>query len=372
MNSLVWTISVITSAILALAQFPCAQSNPSSELFTVLVEGKVGFIDRSGDMVIAPQFQGAGDFNENRAFVAVFGDKYKLGYIDKRGNFIVTPQFDAARDFSEGLAAVGVGFFGIHGDGDHEWGYVDKNGKLVIDTQFREAKNFSGGLAAVMNSAGKWGYIDTTGKLTIPFKFDDAFSFSEGLACVLLDGLFGFIDRTGSIVVEPRFSLPSLFKEGLAPVKIGDKSNKPYKFYGQYIAPDSKVIFIDKSGNTAIELDPNIKGANSFSEGLALIKVQTKKQFLNGYIDRSGRVVIEPTFSGFAGDFSEGLALVSVKEKIGFIDKSGKIAIKPAFSYGSSFRNGLAQVEDGKGAADLNAKSLYIDKTGKIIWQSSK
>jgi len=33
----------------------------------------------------------------------------KLGFIDKIGNFVIQPQFDGASDFSEGLAGVKIG-----------------------------------------------------------------------------------------------------------------------------------------------------------------------------------------------------------------------------------------------------------------------
>jgi len=353
--------------------FAVAQVKQPSKLFSVLVNEKVGFIDTDGKMVIAPQFQGAGDFVEGRAFVAVSGDKYKLGYIDEAGSFIVPAQFDAARDFSEGLAAVGIGNFGIHGEGNHKWGFIDRDGRFAIEPKFKEVKAFSEDLAAVMNEHGKWGFIDRNGKLAIPYNFDDAFSYSEGLACVMINGLFGFIDKSGNVVIEPRYLLPSKFKEGLAPVKTGKFNEKPYRFYGTYIAPEGQFAFIDMSGKAAFTLGTEVKRVNSFSEGLALVAVATKHGFpFYGYIDRAGKMAIEPKYFGFALDFSEGLALISVKDKIGFIDKTGKIVIKPEFSYGTSFRNGLAAVEKGKTAADFKAPNLYIDRSGTIIWRLRK
>ncbi|MGI9056910.1 MAG: WG repeat-containing protein [Pyrinomonadaceae bacterium] len=350
---------------------------PSKNLFAVRVNEKIGFIDTNGKIVIEPQFQGAREFVDSRAVVAVNDDKYKQGYIDETGKFAVTPQFDAAQDFSEGLAAVGIGFFGIHGDGNHKWGFVDRNGTMIINPQFREVKSFSEGFAAVMNADGKWGFIDKAGKLVIPFQFEDAFNFSEDLACVLTDGLFGFIDKSGTVVIAPQFSLPSYFKEGLAGVKIGDKNNKPYKSYSQYVTPvgaaNGKVIFIDKTGKTVIELADNVKEANSFSEGLARIQVEKKEGFpFYGFIDKTGKTVIDPIYLGFAQDFSEGLALVEYKDKIGFIDKTGKMIIKPEYSWAESFHNGLAYVEKGKSALASKAKLFYIDKTGKVIWQGTK
>ncbi|MBR6250567.1 MAG: WG repeat-containing protein, partial [Bacteroidales bacterium] len=51
-----------------------------------------------------------------------------------------------------------------------------------------------------------------------------------------------------------------------------------------------------------------------------------------GYINLKGEVVISPQFDG-AESFSEGLARVKVDGKCGFIDKKGTIVITPQFDY---------------------------------------
>ena len=54
------------------------------------------------------------------------GDKW--GYIDKSGKIVIEPQFDDASSFSEGLAAVCLGdYCPLRG----KWGYIDKSGEYV-------------------------------------------------------------------------------------------------------------------------------------------------------------------------------------------------------------------------------------------------
>jgi hypothetical protein len=79
----------------------------------------------------------------------------KRGFIDKTGKVVIEPQFDGAESFSEGLAAVKVG--GVNGNGG-KYGYIDRMGKFAIALQFDEAASFSEGLAAV-KVGNKWGYI---------------------------------------------------------------------------------------------------------------------------------------------------------------------------------------------------------------------
>lgn len=63
--------------------------------------------------------------------------------------------------------------------------------------------------------------------------------------------------------------------------------------------------FIDKSGRVKFRLGKS-QLAGSFSEGLAAVSVNGKW----GYVDTEGHFVIHPQF-GSAGDFSEGLAVVT-------------------------------------------------------------
>jgi len=97
----------------------------------VKLSGKWGYIDRTGRIVINPQFEEAGDFSEGLARVKTGG---KWGYIDRTGRFLINPQFDEAGDFSHGLARVKLG---------GKWGYVDRRGEVVIPPQFSEASDFS-------------------------------------------------------------------------------------------------------------------------------------------------------------------------------------------------------------------------------------
>lgn len=69
-------------------------------LFPVRENGKWGFIDPEGNLVIPLQYDGAGLFYDGRAGVIV-GDKY--GYIDKAGNYVIEPQFELSGNFQEGL-----------------------------------------------------------------------------------------------------------------------------------------------------------------------------------------------------------------------------------------------------------------------------
>ncbi|HLO48926.1 MAG TPA: WG repeat-containing protein [Kamptonema sp.] len=155
----------------------------------------------------------------------------KWGYIDRSDNWVIQPQFNRANNFKDGLASIMIG---------NKWGWIEKTGKVVIEPQFELVEEFSEGLARVLKE--KVGYIDKTGKMVIPpqfggigifpgdaahvMSFKEGGKFSEGLAAVEIvnervNQKWGYIDKTGKIVVEPQFEGAGNFADGLAPVNIG-------------------------------------------------------------------------------------------------------------------------------------------------------
>ena len=79
------------------------------------------------------------------------------------------------------------------------------------------------------------------------------------------------------------------------------------------------------------------------SSGLYPVRVNSR----HGYIDRTGKVVVQPRF-GRAIPFSEGLAAASEPGgKWGYIDSTGTYAIAPQYDTAAPFKEGLAAVQFG-------------------------
>ncbi len=165
-------------------------------LFWVMENGKYGYIDRSGKMIIAPQFENTMGFNEGLAATKLGG---KYGYIDVKGSWIIKPQFEFTYMFSDGLALVQV---------DKKSAWIDKKGNIVIQPQDFEktGMGFKEGRLAV-KKGGKWGYIDKTGKMIIEAKFEEAKEFSGGVAQVVTENhRHHWIDTSGKILWSQEIS----------------------------------------------------------------------------------------------------------------------------------------------------------------------
>ena len=100
------------------------------------------------------------------------------------------------------------------------------------------------------------------------------------------------------------------------------------------------------------------------AQSTALFPIQQNDRW--GYIDRSGKIVIEPRFES-AREFSEGPAVVYLNGKSGFIDTSGKIVIEPKYPVARPFSEGLARVQVSGEPYSYEGQWGFIDRTGQMV-----
>ncbi len=325
-------IRILAGIFLLLLSFSAVTMGQSRKSAPLPVEqdGKCGYIDKTGTIVIPPQFQDCWTFSEGFACVVVGG---KTGFIDEAGKYLVEPQFNAmygcADEFKEGFVSVNIGdwrsdkekygFLDTRGEviyfpgvtllGDfHEGlalfkknglsGYLDTSFKVIVKPKFRSAGNFYNGRARATDTRGREYYIDQTGRKLFPNR--DGSEFQNGYAFFKEKGKYGFINTDGKVVIAPRFDFAQFFGDGLANVKVGKK-------WG----------FVDETGRFVIE--PQFDDAGEFAEGLARVAMNGKW----GYIDKTGRLVVPYQFDRWVTWFEDGISPVYLDGKFGYINKNG-------------------------------------------------
>jgi tetratricopeptide (TPR) repeat protein len=139
---------------------------------TVFDDAQYGYIDRSGEYVISPQFE----IDPAQKTSLVGGSSTILdasrGILEKP--VLNADGFSRTFQFHEGLATINV---------DGKFGFINKAATTVIRPQYEWAGSFSSGLAPV-RIGKKYGYIDSKGKIVVKPTFDYAQSFSDGVAVV--------------------------------------------------------------------------------------------------------------------------------------------------------------------------------------------
>jgi hypothetical protein len=301
----------------------------------------------------------------------------KLCYIDKSGNLILTPEFEDGSPFFEGLA--GVTF-------REKWGFINEKGEAVIKPQFDDIHYFSEGYCGV-SIKDKWGLIDTTGNLIVKLKYHNVgnvqckivgveidnekpvqyftvpdkkkicestsasiHSFSEDLlVCSDTNYLWGYRNVCGEWVIPAKYASAYHFSEGLAEVsRKGDKKEL--------------TGFINRNGDEVLPFIYSTAAAK-FSCGLAVACRKTKGEDFFGAINKKGEWVIEPKLN-YLSDFCEGLARFEDKGKSGYIDTNGNVVINAKYDVCWPFQNGIALVK-------LKKDLLYINKKDEVIFKFS-
>jgi predicted DNA-binding WGR domain protein len=398
---------------------PLASSEKKySELYPVKVNGKWGFIDRTGKVVVKPKYdkterycEGMVAVNSGGEWKEYGGEEFsskvfiggKWGFIDDKGDTILDFSYNRVGDFSEGMARVKEGGEYVFQNVEYswqdpytftggKWGFIDRNGKISIKPKYEDARSFSNGLAAVKIN-GKWGYINKKGKLVIKSNFTSGNSFSEGMAIFEnkdSEGKtkYGYVDTKGIVMVDPVFAEAKDFKDGVAPVcpindlnwedmiltvKWGliDKSGK------YLIPPEYDLIHDPYDGFVIAEKDQEFFVADI--NGNILFSVNGKINELSNSINK---IHVNEVYS-----FKEGRALVRTNSSMvhfyeqgwkrmggywGFIDKTGEVVLEPKYADILPFSENKAAFRSYIDEQDefpfiKTSKSGYLNLEGKVI-----
>lgn len=340
------------------------------QLFPISIKGKWGYIDVRGRIAIKPQFLTASKFREGLARVSVWTGPEKdwglgsglCGFIAENGKFVIPPeplakvrslkgfQCYSYGDFHEGLARIHIN------DATGKDGFINQRGKLVVPFKYHSMADFSEGLAFV-ETWRKWGdprpkragYIDTRGRFVIEnaaFRYGS--EFVEGLAMVSVstgddDWADGLIDKHG------RFVIPAGIYHGLSsPVSGGLRAVR-----------NGKVGMLNVNGDVVVPFG-KYKSILEPSNGSVFTAESHGKTTL---LDPTGKRIASVRASGDVGRFSEELATIRVRNRLGYIDATGEVRIPARFDAAESFDQGLASVI-------IDGSKGYINRQGDLIWQT--
>ncbi|MCE9545629.1 MAG: WG repeat-containing protein [Planctomycetia bacterium] len=127
-------------------------------------------------------------FEDDLAQVAREG---KWGFVDRAGKIVIAPQFEHTENFSEGFAVVWEG---------KKAGYIRKDGTYLKRPEFEWAYWFKHGLGSVKQH-GKFGLIDTKGDWVLPPTYDGSLTpFDSGFSASMLNGREVELDKKGKVI----------------------------------------------------------------------------------------------------------------------------------------------------------------------------
>ena len=297
-------------------------SNVGGEkLAKVKWNGKYGYIDTQGNIVIEPVW------SEIKEFRAI-GDKYlaevifdgKHGFIDSKNNVVLLPEWEAVSAFNSNGVCLIVNQTSASA---YRFGLADAEGNILCEptyiklgiaesSTYEEDSVLSSPPAGpdpifVIAANGKYGYINGRGELLVDTIYDNAKGFSEGLCAVKKDGLWGYVDKTGTVVIQPEYVDATSFSNGTADVLVKgsgwhviDQNNSRVYYTTNAIAEAEKLLLDGKYEEAAnayeklLGIDPSLK-----------IKQQTALYSAAEKALEAGEVANAITFFAKAGDYSD-------------------------------------------------------------------
>lgn len=233
------------------------------------------------------------------------GRNGKWGYVDRDGSEIIPMKYDAPPAVARRLILMrSTAPYSVFESG--KWILVDRRGTRLGQTTLDEIRPVTKGLTVCGRIAKQWGCIDAVGKVVVPFMYEAVAETSEDRTAVKSNGRWGYLDQFGAFVIPPSFLDAAEFKNGLA-----------------------LVVFDGKEG---------------------------------GLIDRTGKEVSKKRYVRAAPP-GDGVWTVNDGESWAIADLTGDIIqrLSSSLSWVGSFKDGLADADDGKG------NKLVIDKSGKVV-----
>lgn len=289
----------------------------------------------------------AGHFSDGLAWYKDANNKY--GYINTKGEVVISAQYSAAGEFKNGLAVVS---------------YSDRNAvhDIVIDKNNQT-------VFMNMDSGSVYIDYDDFDKEVLPVvEIFKATIRNNKYQNIEHDG-FNYMLESGKLLTKDKFTYVGGFCDGIAKVGVGQikkgltkntgSSGVPFARYRDYSGNGAgnvatKFYHIRKDGSK-VETS-TYDDAGDFSEGLASVAVRNLQW---GYVDTTGTVVI-PLEWDSANAFEDGKAIVSKSGKYGMIDNTGNLVIPLSFDSISSFHENLAAVK-------TDEKYGYINQSGQFV-----
>lgn len=305
-------------------------------LAVVSRNGRYGYVDTNGKLVLPLDYTHAMPFRNGRAVV---GKNEKYALIDRAGREVTPYEWDGLGNVNDGVA---VGWKQTP-EGPRSYALVDTLGKVTL-LEYAHCGDFAYGLAVAgigeltvgkgvcpgltkvpdkIVFTGKYGYMAPDGTLVIPMQFDDAKPFGDdGLAPVGMQGKYyvkwGFVDRKGAIVIPCDFYSVDRFERGLAVVSKVVSGGK--LVYG----------YIDKAGREVIPC--RYDEATRFQFENAWVGTEQEGEMSYQLIDAEGNAVLSYAVFNLQDGGKYGQAACAVRGddgrlRYGILANSGRLIL---------------------------------------------
>jgi hypothetical protein len=333
-----------------------------------------GLAHTDGTWLIEPKFQQPSALTDGLARVVMNG---KVGFIDQTGNFAIEPTFDSAREFRTGVGRTSAKRDGIVG-------VIDKAGSWVFQTNYQQVDPAlelrTDPKSAIVfgwnfKKDGRWGLLNLDGHVVLDADFDQTVSYCTNGRLEAYKNKERFYFKTDGSPLQPpdgRLVDASCFGGPPYSLKVGDKfglvdagSNPltPVQFEAiAWALPDARNVKINgKWGRVGLDgrwlLEPRFDYLSNQAD-LFVASIDGKR----GFMQSDGTWLIEPKFDAAARRPDHETAFVTASGATGVLrlaDQSWVVPPRPGVM--CDINNTIMSQTDGTRAMLSRTGETWID-----------
>lgn len=356
-------------------------------------DGKYGIIDFEGKEICACEYDEITALKATTNNFIIKKDG-KVGLVNEKGQTIIETKYKNILTLQEGYKNEYIIV-----NSDNKYGLISTTGTVLIEPTYDEIKYLGSPILFAVKKDNTWQLINTEeNKVLIEKEYSDIVEAKSENIVVVKDGKYGVVNKNNEEKIKPQYEdLKYAFSIYYIAKKDGkygvvDTENKTvikFEYKNITYVENGGFLQADKTDSETIIFDNNLgqKVTGIVSEintDKGYIKVYTnneykyynfkleeknasdlltentlflsKKDGKYGYVDKSGRVVVDYIYEDGTEQNSKGFSAVKKDGLWGSIDKVGAISCDPTVNLDDSI------YMDFIGSWHLNDSGLYYEK----------
>ena len=344
-------------------------------------DGKWGLIDFSGNLILAC------DYDEITALKSVKSNLLvkkagNVGLINEKGQTIIPVQYKEIKTLKEGYKNEYIVV-----NENNQYGLIATSGNILIEPKYENVKYTNSSTLFAVKESGVWKLINTEDSQSIiDGGYDDITEVKNDSITVVKDGKYGVINTNKEEKIDFKyeelkyaFSIYYIAKKDGKYGVINTENQEviPFEYINMTYVDNGGFIQADKTETETVIFDSNLgqKITGIISE------VNTEKGYIKVYVNNEYKYYNFKFEEKNASDLltANSLFLSKKDEKYGYVDKSGKVVIDYIYEDGTEQNScGFAAIKkDGvwgsinkigaiskEPAINLDS-SIYIDFIGQ-------
>lgn len=326
--------------------------------FLVKKDGKLGLVNEKGQTIINTEYKNILTLKEGyKSEYVIVNAENKYGVISTSGTILIEPTYEGVKYLgSSSLFAVKQ---------DNTWKLMDtEEKKIIIDGGYKDIVEAKSENIVVVNNDGKYGVVSKENEEKIKPQYEDLkYAFSI-YYIAKKDGKYGVINLENEEVIKFEYQ-NMVYVENGGFIQ-ADKTDTETVIFdnnlGQKVTGIVSEVNTDKgyikvyTNNEYKYYNFKLEEKNSSDLLTANTLFLSKKDGKYGYVDKSGKVVVDYIYEDGTEQNSKGFAAVKKDGAWGSINKVGAISCEPTINLDNNI------YIDFIGAWHLSDSGLYYEK----------